>query len=71
VLSLAWPSSAWMTRISTPSSSKCVAKLCRKVCGPTRLAMSAAAAASTTTRYSCRVLIGTIAFRPGKSQPSA
>lgn len=44
---------------------------CRKVCGPTRLAMSAASAASTMTRYSCRVLIGTIAFRPGKSQPSA
>ena len=47
------------------------AKLWRKVCGPTRLAMSAASAASTTTRYSWRVLIGTIAFRPGKSQPSA
>ena len=34
-----------MTRMSTPSFSRWVAKLWRSVCGPTRLAMSAARAA--------------------------
>src|SRR6202521_3204682 len=45
-----------MTRISTPSSRRWVAKLCRSVCGPTRLVISAACAASTTMRWSCRVV---------------
>ena len=39
-------------------------------CGPTRLVISAACAASTTTRWSCRVLIGFMACCPGNSQPS-
>jgi hypothetical protein len=43
----------------TPS--RWVAKLWRSVCGPTRLLISAAWAASTTIRCSCRVLIGFIA----------
>jgi ABC-type transport system substrate-binding protein len=39
------------------------------VCGPTRLVISAACAASTTMRWSCRVLIGFMACCPGNSQP--
>src|SRR6201989_882150 len=46
------------------------AKLWRSVCGPTRLVISAACAASTTMRWSCRVLIGFMACCPGNSQPS-
>lgn len=40
----------WMILMSVPSSSRWVAKRWRSVCGPTRLAMSAAWAASTTIR---------------------
>ena len=29
----AWPSSSWITRKSAPCSSRCVAKLCRSMCG--------------------------------------
>ena len=39
------PIDATIRWVSTPSSSRCVAKLCRRVCGPTRLAISAASAA--------------------------
>jgi GAF domain-containing protein len=35
-------SSTWMTRMSVPCSNKCVAKLCRSVCGDTRFLMPAA-----------------------------
>src|SRR3954465_8714937 len=38
----------WITRISTPCSSRWVAKLCRSVCGDTRLLIPAAWAARTT-----------------------
>src|SRR5215468_1913279 len=34
------PSNTWITRISTFCSSRCVAKLCRNVCGLTRLLIS-------------------------------
>jgi len=37
-----------MVRRSAPASSRCVAKLCRSVCGETRLVMPAAFAASVT-----------------------
>ncbi len=47
-----------MTRISTPSSSRCVAKLRRNVCGLTFLVSPAAIAAASTTRLSWRVVIG-------------
>ncbi len=42
-----------------------MAKLCRSVCGPTRLVISAACATSTTMRWSCLVLIGFMACCPG------
>src|SRR5712671_6930548 len=58
-----------MTRISTPSSSRWVAKLWRSVCGLTRLVRPAARAASSTTRASWRVLIGLTGFWPGNNQP--
>jgi hypothetical protein len=32
VLSLAWPSSTWITRTSVLASKRCVAKLCRRCC---------------------------------------
>ena len=35
-----------MTRMSVPPSNRCVAKLCRSVCGPTRLVISALCAAA-------------------------
>src|SRR5712692_6983837 len=48
VSSLAWPSSTWMTRMSVSCSSRCVAKLCRSVCGDTRFLIPAASAAAWT-----------------------
>ena len=45
-----------------------VAKLCRKVCGDTRLAIPARLAAACTARPSCRADIGLTGFWPGKSQ---
>src|SRR5271154_1604191 len=58
-----------MTLISTFCSSRCVAKLCRSVCGDTRLAIPAARAAAETARQSCRVDIGLTGSSPGNSQP--
>src|ERR1700748_2325578 len=46
------------------------AKLWRSVCGPTRLVISAACAASTNMRCRGPVLIGFMACCPGNSQPS-
>ena len=39
---LACPSSTWIVRRSVPASSRCVAKLCRSVCGVTCLPRPAA-----------------------------
>ena len=69
VSSLAWPRSVWITRISTPCSSRWVAKLCRSVCGDTRLVIPAAWAAARTTRPSWRADSGSTGLRPGNSQP--
>ena len=67
--SLAWPSRTWMTRMSTPSSSRCVAKLCRSVCGLTFLLSPAAIAAASTTRLGWRVVTGRAGSWPGNSHP--
>src|SRR6185312_8852721 len=45
-----------------------VAKLCRKVCGDTRLAMPARSLAAWTARLSWRAVTGLIGFWPGNSQ---
>src|SRR6478752_5037144 len=50
-------------------SSRWVAKLWRKVCGVTRLAISAMWAAAWQARVSWRVVIGLAGFWPGNSQP--
>jgi hypothetical protein len=42
----AWPSKSCKSRMPVPLSSRCVAKLCRSVCGVTRLSNFARAAAS-------------------------
>ena len=42
------PSSSCTVRMSYPASSRCIAKQCRSVCGPTRLAIPAARAACAT-----------------------
>jgi hypothetical protein len=42
-------------------------KLCRSVCGVTRLLISAMLAAIWTARVSCRVVIGSIGSRPGNN----
>ena len=47
-----------MTRMSVSCSSKCVAKLCRSVCGDTRFLIPAASAAAWTARLSWRVESG-------------
>ena len=41
----AGPNNNWMVRRSAPPSSRCVAKLCRRVCGPMRFLIPAFAAA--------------------------
>ena len=41
---------SWITRMAAPCSSRCVAKLCRKVWGDTRLEMPAALAAACMAR---------------------
>src|SRR5271157_1946470 len=48
--------------------SRWVAKLCRNVCGDTRLAIPAACAAAWTARASWRTDIGLTGFWPGNSQ---
>lgn len=53
--------------MSTFRSSRCVAKLCRRVWGDTRLAMPAVRAASRTTRLNWRVDVGLTGFCPGNS----
>src|SRR2546428_789122 len=58
-----------MTRMSMCCSSRWVAKLWRKVCGDTRLVISAACAAAWQARVSWRVVIGLTGFWPGNSQP--
>src|ERR1700716_2870118 len=50
-------------------SSRWVAKLWRKVCGVTRLVISAMWAAAWQARVSWRVVIGLAGRRPGNSQP--
>jgi len=50
-------------------SSRCVAKLCLKVCMDTRLSMCAASAAAWMARFSGRVLSGSMGSSPGKSHP--
>src|SRR5215469_5842992 len=55
--------------MSTPCSSRWVAKLCRSVCGETRLVIPAAWAAARTTRPSWRADSGSTGLRPGNSQP--
>jgi hypothetical protein len=45
-----------------------VAKLCRRVCGETRLLMPARSLAAVTARLSWRGVTGLIGFWPGKSQ---
>src|SRR5689334_24008945 len=50
-------------------SSRWVAKLWRKVCGVTRLVISAIWAAAWQARVSWRVDIGLAGFNPGNSQP--
>ena len=59
----------WMTRMSVSCSSRCVAKLCRSVCGDTRFLIPAASAAAWTARLSWRVESGSTGLRPGNSQP--
>ena len=44
-----WQSKAWITRMSVPASSKCVAKLCLRMCGVTRLERPTDAAAFLRT----------------------
>jgi hypothetical protein len=51
-------------------SSRWVAKLWRKVCGVTRLVISAVCAAAWQARVSWRVVIGLTGFCPGNSQMS-
>ena len=46
-----------------------MAKLCRSVCGDTRLVIPAAWAAARTTRPSWRADSGSTGLRPGNSQP--
>lgn len=48
---------------------RCVAKAWRSECIETRLSSPAVRAAAWTARFSCRVLIGSMGFCPGKSQP--
>ena len=48
----------WITRMSMFCSSRWVAKLCRSVCGVTRLVISAMWAAAWTARLSWRVVSG-------------
>ena len=50
-------------------SNRCVAKLCRSVCGLTRFLISAACAAVWHARVSWRVVMGCTGSRPGNSQP--
>src|SRR5713101_3708647 len=59
----------WMTRMSVLRSRRWVAKLCRKVCKPTRLSIPARCAALWTARLSCRVVRGCPGTRPGNSHP--
>jgi hypothetical protein len=47
-----------MTRMSVSRSSRCVAKLCRSVCGETRFLIPAASAAAWTARLNWRVESG-------------
>src|SRR6202011_4027127 len=54
-----------ITRISTFCSSRCVAKLCRNVCGATQLGSPAISAAMWQTRLSWRVVIGLMRSPPG------
>jgi hypothetical protein len=57
VLTSACPSSSCTVRMSYPSSSRCVANECRKVCGPTRFVMPpfrAACATAFCKTDSCR-----------------
>src|SRR6266446_8918784 len=58
-----------MTRMSTSCSRRCVAKLCRSVCGDTRFLIPAAWAAARTARLSWRTDSGSTGLRPGNSQP--
>src|SRR5216683_3185534 len=58
-----------MTRMSVSCSNRCVAKLCRHVCGDTRFLIPAASAAAWTARLSWRVESGSIGLRPENSQP--
>jgi hypothetical protein len=51
VLTSECPSSSCTVRMSYPSSSRCVAKECRNVCGPARLVIPADRAACATQRY--------------------
>jgi hypothetical protein len=63
----AWPSSTWMTRMSTPLSSRCVAKLCRRICTVTFLPMPAATRAVRQAACSTVGSIGRPGSRPENS----
>src|SRR5205823_1358997 len=63
-------SRAWISRISMPLSSRCVAKLWRSECRLTRFLMPAAAAVSWNRRLSWRVVRCNPRRRPGNSQRS-
>src|SRR5256885_1428615 len=57
--------------MSVSCSSRCVAKLCRSVCGDTRFLIPAAWAAAWTARFSWRVDSGSSGLRPGTASRAA
>src|SRR6266851_3994235 len=68
VFRLRCPSRIWIRRRSVASSSRWVAKQCRKVWGDTGLVRCAAARAWKQMRQTVICVIGRSGFRPGKSE---
>ena len=66
---VAVPNKTWITLISVFCSRRCVAKLCRRVCGDTCLPIAAIWAAVSQARLSWRADIGLTGFIPGNSHP--
>jgi hypothetical protein len=53
-----WPINSWIVRRSAPASSRCVAKQCRSVCGPSFLWMPPRVAAARQTFHTVLSEIG-------------